>query len=609
MSTNVTPHQGTMPPSSLSMSSSGLRAPPLLAHTRNKVSVDAAERNQIDTKNYNSEPKWMSPIQITPQNNFARGMPLPRRDDSPLRSRGETLSPRLSSRQEQTPNSDTSNSTNSTNPNTDSTTINNNQSQNVVTSMTQTNSEDLSNSVLQKNPKDPNSFAAKRKSIELALHQINLNKRRSGEYKSSLIVSPKTIPSPNNNTSNNESVPLKSSTDSPNSTNNANNAATVSNRTASSNNAKTMSSLPPMDIPSFHLQTVSQKVATATQQPVSGKSSKHSKKDSKGAPVFRMDHPERVGYLRKEGKVRKSIKRRWFALQGSRVAYYHHRDQQTPIGTFSLVGASISVFDETKNEFHVVTEGRTWVLFADTKQDMLQWIEAFNRNVNRTEPLNSPSNSQDVSFGLPLEVAVERALKRGAKLPVPTIVVKCIEFFRANDCTSLEGIFRISGQTGLINHLKTLIDNSEESKIAIPVDEDPHVVSGLLKLYFRELPTPLMTYDLYENWIAAQYIQETPKRIAQHKRLIVLLPDYNRQTLAYLLSYLKEVHDKATINKMDASNLSVVFGPTLVRPRGNDPTLLFKHMKAQYATIRDLIENYDAIFKDPLVQSRLVIDK
>jgi hypothetical protein len=60
---------------------------------------------------------------------------------------------------------------------------------------------------------------------------------------------------------------------------------------------------------------------------------------------------------------------------------------------------------------------------------------------------------------------------------------------------------------------------------------------------------------------------------------------------------------------MDASNLSVVFGPTLVRPRGNDPTLLFKHMKAQYATIRDLIENYDAIFKEPLVQSRLVIDK
>jgi hypothetical protein len=38
----------------------------------------------------------------------------------------------------------------------------------------------------------------------------------------------------------------------------------------------------------------------------------------------------------------------------------------------------------------------------------------------------------DVSFGAPLEVVVERALKRGAKLPIPTVVVKCIEFFRAN---------------------------------------------------------------------------------------------------------------------------------------------------------------------------------
>ena len=32
---------------------------------------------------------------------------------------------------------------------------------------------------------------------------------------------------------------------------------------------------------------------------------------------------------------------------------------------------------------------------------------------------------------------------------------------------------------------------------------DVHAVTGVLKLYLRELPEPLLTFELYEEWINA----------------------------------------------------------------------------------------------------------
>ena len=32
---------------------------------------------------------------------------------------------------------------------------------------------------------------------------------------------------------------------------------------------------------------------------------------------------------------------------------------------------------------------------------------------------------------------------------------------------------------------------------------DPHTIAGCLKMYLRELPDPLLTFDLYSEWIKA----------------------------------------------------------------------------------------------------------
>jgi len=89
--------------------------------------------------------------------------------------------------------------------------------------------------------------------------------------------------------------------------------------------------------------------------------------------------------------------------------------------------------------------------------------------------------------------------------------------------------------------------------------EDIHNVAGLLKLFFRELPEPLLTFELYESFIAAMgthnallhyFMANNKIIIAQHDaesqiecigRAIEVLPAGNKSILKYLVQFLSKV--------------------------------------------------------------------
>lgn len=54
--------------------------------------------------------------------------------------------------------------------------------------------------------------------------------------------------------------------------------------------------------------------------------------------------------------------------------------------------------------------------------------------------------------------------------------------------------------------------------------------------------------------------------VGQLKELVQLLPQQNYIALAVLMLHLKRVADLSDLNTMPASNLGIVFGPTLLRP-------------------------------------------
>ena len=65
----------------------------------------------------------------------------------------------------------------------------------------------------------------------------------------------------------------------------------------------------------------------------------------------------------------------------------------------------------------------------------------------------------------------------------------------------LEGIFRISALKDSLTQYKNDINNGK--KVDFAEVEDSHLIPGLLKMWLREMPEPLLTFDLYSQFIKA----------------------------------------------------------------------------------------------------------
>lgn len=53
-----------------------------------------------------------------------------------------------------------------------------------------------------------------------------------------------------------------------------------------------------------------------------------------------------------------------------------------------------------------------------------------------------------------------------------------------------------------VKQFKEHINNGED--VDLSTCTSPHCISSLLKMYFRELPEPLFTFEFYDMFIAAQ---------------------------------------------------------------------------------------------------------
>lgn len=93
---------------------------------------------------------------------------------------------------------------------------------------------------------------------------------------------------------------------------------------------------------------------------------------------------------------------------------------------------------------------------------------------------------------------------------------------------------------------------------------DMHVVASVLKCYLRELPEPLLTYRLYENFVTASRCPSEQLRLNAVWEAIHLLPDANYQNLRYLIKFLSTLTQNQSTNKMTPSNLAIVIAPNLL---------------------------------------------
>ncbi|XP_046852875.1 rho GTPase-activating protein 6-like isoform X2 [Xenia sp. Carnegie-2017] len=155
---------------------------------------------------------------------------------------------------------------------------------------------------------------------------------------------------------------------------------------------------------------------------------------------------------------------------------------------------------------------------------------------------------------------------------VPSIVLQSVDFLQTHGLHVL-GIFRVPGSKKRLKQFREEFDNGFRENFS---DEDnAHDVAALFKEFFRYLPEPLMTRELYSAFLSTQRFKDTKTQLEGLKYLWYLLPDSNRDTLHCLLCFLRKVASYAEDtkdendqiipgNKMNCRNLATLMGPNIL---------------------------------------------
>ncbi|KAL2002106.1 hypothetical protein VTN02DRAFT_667 [Thermoascus thermophilus] len=172
-------------------------------------------------------------------------------------------------------------------------------------------------------------------------------------------------------------------------------------------------------------------------------------------------------------------------------------------------------------------------------------------------------------FGMPLAEAVQFCPPQGVGVDVelPAVVYRCIEYLRAKEAESEEGIFRLSGSNVVVKALKERF-NTEGDVDFLAGDHyyDVHAIASLFKQYLRELPTTVLTRELHLDFLRVLELDERQKKIAAFNALVHKLPKPNLALLRALSQFLIVIVNNSDINKMTVRNVGIVFAPTLNIP-------------------------------------------
>ncbi|KAM7370312.1 hypothetical protein PAMP_009872 [Pampus punctatissimus] len=184
-----------------------------------------------------------------------------------------------------------------------------------------------------------------------------------------------------------------------------------------------------------------------------------------------------------------------------------------------------------------------------------------------TQPSSDTSAPANV-FGVELYHLVE---KEGSASPIPLLIQKTVAEIERRGL-KVVGLYRLCGSAAVKKELRDWFErNSSAVCLSEDLYPDINVITGILKDYLRELPSPLITRTLYQVVREAMTLRPPPAapdaQLAQSTvELLSCLPPPERATLSLLLDHLSLVASLSSFNRMTHQNLAVCFGPVLLTP-------------------------------------------
>ncbi|QLQ82075.1 hypothetical protein HG537_0G03300 [Torulaspora globosa] len=213
-------------------------------------------------------------------------------------------------------------------------------------------------------------------------------------------------------------------------------------------------------------------------------------------------------------------------------------------------------------------DGHEHIFQAPNRKDLMEWIEmikASKRYAFHSKKYRNQTHNK--LFGVPLEDVCER---EGTN--IPTIIVKLLEEIEIRGLDEV-GLYRIPGSVGSVNALKNAFDQEGAVGNSFTLEDDRwfeiNAIAGCFKMYLRELPDCLFSNERIDDFVQLAFQLKTSEitEEAYRTRMIALLqelPSCYYHTLKLIFFHLNKVHQHMHKNRMDASNLAIVFSMSFI---------------------------------------------
>uniref|UniRef100_A0A8C7TK94 Myosin motor domain-containing protein n=1 Tax=Oncorhynchus mykiss TaxID=8022 RepID=A0A8C7TK94_ONCMY len=186
-----------------------------------------------------------------------------------------------------------------------------------------------------------------------------------------------------------------------------------------------------------------------------------------------------------------------------------------------------------------------------------------------------------------LHFGVQVCVLTSKTYPIPMVVQMMLEHVEMNGLYT-EGIYRKSGSACHARELHQLLETNPER--ATLEKYSIHTVTGLVKRWLRELPEPLLTFSLYNDFLHAVELPEQSEQLRAVYQKLDDLPPSNFNTLERLVFHLVRVAKEEEHNRMSANSLAIVFAPCILRsPDTTDPFLSMKDISKTTTCVEILI--------------------
>ncbi|XP_075156502.1 rho GTPase activating protein at 16F isoform X2 [Haematobia irritans] len=213
------------------------------------------------------------------------------------------------------------------------------------------------------------------------------------------------------------------------------------------------------------------------------------------------------------------------------------------------------------------------------------------------------------------DTEIEMVLKDDVHKTVPKIVVDCCQLIEEKYRKStepVEGIYRQCGDYNKMQSIRFCIDANDYNALRQP-NVDIHTLAGVLKLFLREIKSPLVSANEAKTFIGKPnqwLLTDLPNKLEILRRLIRSIPEVNRDTMEYLFAHFNKL-TKIPLQHVSAETLAISITPSIFHTvqqgaRMQDIHALLKESEILADCVKIMIEYHQKIFEISSSKQNLV---